>query len=113
MDANELPTDVEALKAMVRKLVASNTQLTSSNTQLTSSNTQLTSANTQLKSNNTQLCDTVSDQRERLAAKDQQILELLKALRGEGDNFSDRWFIKRMKPFLASVLANSLRRDSA
>lgn len=76
MDADELPTDVEALKAMVRKLVASNTQLTSANTQLKSSNVQL-------KSSNTQLCDTVSVQRERLAAKDQQILELLKALRGK------------------------------
>jgi transposase len=69
MDAEELPTDVEALKAMVRKLVASNAQLTS--------------ANTQLKSSNTQLCETVSDQRDKLAAKDQQILELLKALRGK------------------------------
>ena len=55
MDTEELPTDVDALKAMVRELVACNTQL----------------------------CETVNDQRDRLAAKDQQILELLKALRGK------------------------------
>ena len=76
MDANELPTDVEKLKAMVLELAASNTQLTSTNTQLTSTNTQLTSTNTLLS-------ETVSEQRDKLAAKDQQILELLKALRGK------------------------------
>ena len=55
MDASELPTDVEALKALVRQLQSSNTLLT----------------------------ETVSDQRDKLAAKDQQILELLKTLRGK------------------------------
>lgn len=37
----------------------------------------------QLQSSNTLLTETVSDQRDKLAAKDQQILELLKTLRGK------------------------------
>ena len=69
MDADELPTDIEKLKALVLELAASNTQLTSTNTQLTSTNTLLSK--------------TVGEQRDKLAAKDQQILELLKALRGK------------------------------
>lgn len=76
MDAKELPTDIEKLKAMVLELAASNTQLTSTNSQLNTTNTQLNTTNTLLS-------QTVNTQRDKLAAKDQQILELLKALRGK------------------------------
>lgn len=55
MDERKLPTDVETLRALVAQLTSTNKELSS----------------------------TVSIQRDKLAAKDQQILELLKALRGK------------------------------
>ena len=69
MDGNPLPTDVETLKKL---LLETQQQLATSREELATSQQQAT-----------ELAATVSEQEEKLAAKEQQILELINALRGK------------------------------
>ena len=73
MDANELPTDVEQLKALLVSTLAAKEQ-------------ELKQARfkaTQFKNQANELSTTVAEQEKKLAAKEQTIRELLAALRGK------------------------------
>lgn len=69
MDANQLPTDVEELKRM---LLRTRSELMASRSELATSRQQVT-----------ELSSTVIEQEKRLEQKEQQILQLLQALRGK------------------------------
>ncbi len=80
MDANELPTDIEQLKALfISTLAVKEKELTKAQRQATQAQRQAALAEQKA----SQLSATVTEQQAKLAAKEQQILELLKALRGK------------------------------
>ena len=74
--ADELPSDIGQLKAM---LLAAQAQVQA----LSSANVELSSANVELSSANIELSSTVSEQQQKLEQSKQQIEELLRALRGK------------------------------
>ncbi len=87
MDANDLPTDVAELKQLlVATLATHQTMLASHHTMLASHQTMLAVKDNEIaqaKQEAVELALTVAQQQAKLAAKEQQILELLKALRGK------------------------------
>ena len=83
MDRNQLPTDVESLKAL---LLETQRELQSSRQQVVTLETSVSELSSAVATGETTIAElsaTVSDQADQLAAKEQQILELLKALRGK------------------------------
>lgn len=94
MDANELPTDLEELKALllsshatyVATLAAKEKELTQAQQEVAASKQTIAIANQKA----AELASTVSEQQAAIAAKEHQILELLKALRGKQRERIDR-----------------------
>ena len=80
MDANELPTDVEELKAMFIATLASHQSALAVKEKEVAQAKQEVVITKQLAA---ELTSTVTDQQAKLASKEQMILELLKALRGK------------------------------
>ena len=76
MDANELPTDVEELKAL---LVQTHSMSAVKEKEITAAKREASIANEKAE----RLSVTIEEQQQKLAAKEQQILELLKTLRGK------------------------------